>query len=119
MKRTVALMSALVALFAFTGLVFAMGAAADSNKTAMTGATSAKAAPAAHMHVISGKVVSVDAVANSIVIKGKKSDLTLNVAPDAKVKVGKETKLADLKAGTMVKISYKMEGEQKVATKIW
>lgn len=136
MKKTAALLSFLFATLAFTGMVIAKGMQNDSAKPAPV--TTAKAAPAAHstksatmahskgttapaMHgmMLSGKIVSVDAVANTLVIKGKKGDVTLNVDPAAKIHVGKETKLADLQAGTMVKVSYKMDGEQKVATKIW
>lgn len=144
MKKTLLFASALVACLALVGMAFAQ--AADSNKPAQTtpAATPAPAAPAssakmqshpaattqkstAHVskpaamagHTVSGKIVSVDAVANTIVIKNKKGEMTLNVSPDAKIHVGKETKLADLKAGSVVKVSYKMEGEQKTATRIW
>ena len=145
MKKTLLIAAALLVCLAFAGMAFAQ--ATDSNKPAQTtpAATSSPAAPAssakmqsqpaapathksaAHsskpaamaMHTVSGKIVSVDAVANTIVVKNKTGELTLNVSPDAKIHVGKESKLADLKAGSVVKVSYKMEGEQKTATRIW
>ena len=144
MKKTLNVASALLASLAFAGMAFAQ--ATDTNKPAQT-APATKAAPAvpvssakmqtsssaptAHQtsahskpaamasHMLSGKIVSVDAVANTVVIKTKQGEMTLNVGPDAKIKVGKETKLADLKAGSLVKVSYKTEGEQKVASRIW
>ncbi len=145
MKKTLVTASALLASLALAGMAFAQ--ATDSNKPAQP-APAAKAAPvtpassakmqsqasssaahktAAHSskpaamagHTLSGKIVSVDAVANTIVVKTKQGEMTLNVAPDAKIHVGKESKLADLKAGSVIKVSYKMEGEQKTATRIW
>lgn len=135
MKKMLALATAL-AVLAYAGMAFARAQAADTNKPAPApAATTAPvthaaksatmahskgtAAPAMHGMMLSGKIVTVDAVANTLVIKGKKGDVTLNVDPSAKIKVGKENKLADLKAGTLVKVSYKMDGEQKVATRIW
>ena len=146
MKKTLVAASALLASLAFAGMAFAQAQQNDSNKPAQP-APAVKATPAvsvssakvqtsasapvtpkaAHTskpaamagHVLSGKIVSVNAVANTVVIKTKQGEMTLNVEPDAKIKVGKETKLADLKAGSTVKVSYKMEGAEKVATRIW
>lgn len=132
MKKTLILASALLASLAFAGMVLAKVQPSDSSKPAQTApAAPAKAqAPAAHRaahaskpaamsHTLSGKIVSVDAVANTVVVKTKKGEMTLNVDPAAKIRVGKETKLADLKSGSRITVSYKMEGENKVATRIW
>ena len=143
MKKRLVAASALFVSLAFAGMAFAQAQQNDSNKPAQP-APAVKAAPAvsakvqtsasapvtptaAHTskpaamssHIFSGKIVSVNAVANTVVIKTKQGEMTLNVDPNAKIKVGKETKLADLKAGSTVKVSYKMEGAEKVATRIW
>ena len=146
MNKTLVATSVLLGSLAFAGMALAQAPQNDSNKPAQQ-APAAKAVPAvpassakmqtsasapvthtaAHAskpaamagHFLSGKIVSVNAVANTIVIKTKQGETTLNVVPDAKIKVGKETKLADLKAGSTVKVSYKIEGEEKVATRIW
>lgn len=66
-----------------------------------------------------GMVVSVDAVANTFVVKGKKTDMTFQVAPMAKIMIaGKEAKLADIKKDSKVIVNYKWEGKTRVATSI-
>jgi len=66
-----------------------------------------------------GTIVSIDAVANRLVMKGKKSEMTVQVAPTTKIMIaGKEAKLADIKKDSKVTITYKWEGKTRVATVI-
>ncbi len=68
---------------------------------------------------LSGRIVSVNAAANGLVILTKQGEMALDVDPAAKIKVGKESQLADLETGSKVKVSYKIEDTCKVATRIW
>lgn len=132
MKRILTLGLVLLTLFAFSGMVYAQAPKADTTKAAP--ATPAKTAPAATpskapekaktqpavaTHTISGTVVSVDTVANLIVVKHKKGEATFSVTPATKIKVvGKVAPLADIKKDSRVVVTYKMEGDKKTATAI-
>jgi hypothetical protein len=101
----------LVAVLACTGLLLAQEAAAPA-------AAPAKAKKEAVIKV-SGKVVSVDAIANTIIVKAKKGEDTLAVEAGAKIKSGKaEIALGDLKADVKVMVTCKMVDGKKVATQI-
>ncbi len=66
-----------------------------------------------------GTVVSVDAVANTLMVKGKKGEMTVQVAPMAKIMIaGKEAKLTDIRKDSKVTITYKWEGKTRVATAV-
>lgn len=66
-----------------------------------------------------GTVVSVDSVANTIVVKGKKTDVTFDVDPAAKIMMGKKAvKLTELPKDTKVSVVYMMDGTKKVAKSI-
>ena len=79
----------------------------------------AKAAkPAAEMK-IRGTVSSVDAVAGTITVKGKKGDETITVPATASIHSGKaEAKLADIATGSRVMVSYKTEDGKSVASAV-
>ena len=103
---------ALCALLVLSGSLLAAPAATTS--AAATTAKPAAAAPTAKvkaekpaaMHA-RGEVVSVDAVANTLTVKGKKADETFTVAATAKIKKGKtEIKLGDILAGDKVSVTY-------------
>jgi len=117
MKLYQALIAGLVACsFAF---------AADSTSTTTTTTTkTSKAAPVCKVKgekslQILGKVVSVDAIANTLIItpKGKKTDDTISTT-DSTVVMPKGTTLADLKTDDKVNVSYKMKDGKMVACKI-
>ena len=120
MKKTIAFVLALTALFAFTSLTFA----ADKKETAAPAtatATKAAAAPAVKpaRHQVTGNVVSVDAAANTVVVKGKKGDVTVMVNDKTKIMSGKEKKtLADIKAGDKVMAKYTEADGKNTAVQI-
>jgi hypothetical protein len=77
-----------------------------------------KAAKASVLHV-SGTVVSVDAIGNTVVIKAKKGEDTLSVDSATVVKIGgKAGSISELSAGNVISAVYKMENGKMVATKI-
>jgi len=94
--------------------------AQDSAATAAAPMAAPKAKPKAAMAMmIKGTVVSVDAIANTIIVtpKGKKADDTLSTT-DKTVVMPKGKTVADLKADDKVTVSYKTEDGKMVATKI-
>ncbi len=106
-KKSIALILALVVAFAFSAIAFAQTAAP---KTA--------AAPV-KTHTMKGAVVSVDAIANTILVKGRKAEQTFQVDPTAKIMINKkEVKLADVKKDTKVVVTYKVVDGKKVAVVI-
>jgi Flp pilus assembly protein CpaB len=69
-----------------------------------------------------GVVVSVDAVANTIVVKRAtkaKGEFTFEATPTTKIMVaGKEAKLADIMKDSKIAVIYKLEGKKRVAIAI-
>ncbi|HUI93020.1 MAG TPA: hypothetical protein VLX68_12300 [Chitinivibrionales bacterium] len=101
----------LIALIACASLLFAGEAAAPAPAKAANGAKKESS--------IAGTVVSVDAIANSIIVKVKKAEDTLSVETGAKVLSGKkEIPLGDLKADAKVTVTCKTVDGKKVATRI-
>jgi|GEM_PF-5851422 len=92
--------------------------------TATTKTTAAKPAAVAKPAVpkerkLTGTVVSVDAVANTIVVKHKDLDKTFTLDPAAKIMIaGKEAKLADIQKDAKVTVVYKFDGKKRVALAI-
>jgi hypothetical protein len=109
------LLKVLVAVLACTSFLLAQEAAAPA-------AAPAKAEKAAKKEAavkVSGTVVSVDAIANTIIVKVKKGEDTLSVEAGAKIKSGKaEIALGDIKADAKVSVTCKMVDGKKVATQI-
>jgi hypothetical protein len=98
----------LIAVLACTSLLLAQEATAPAK-------VAKKAAPS----TVIGTVVSVDAIANTIIVKTKKAEDTLSVEAGAKIMSGKkEITLGDLKAEAKVTVSCKVVDGKKVATKI-
>jgi hypothetical protein len=113
MKKSIAPILALMVALAFSAVAFAQTTAPKP-----AAAPQEKAEPA-KTHTIKGTVVSVDALANSLVVKGKKAEETFQVDPTAKIVINKkEVKLADLKKDTKVVVHYKVENGKKIATAI-
>jgi hypothetical protein len=78
-----------------------------------------KKAPKAKVVELKGTVVSVDAIANTIVVKAKKGEETISVEAGAKIKSGKaDVALGDIKADAKVAVTCKMVDGKKVATQI-
>jgi hypothetical protein len=101
----------LIAVLACTSLLLAQEAAAPAPKAA-------KAKKEAGSTVM-GSVVSVDAIANTIIVKVKKGEDTISVESGAKIMSGKkEIALGDIKADSKVTVTCKMVDGKKVASKI-
>jgi hypothetical protein len=102
----------MIAALAAASFLFAQEAAAPA-------AAPAKAAKKEAVKIVSGTVVSVDAVANTIIVKTKKGEDTLSVEAGAKIMAGKkEVALGDIKADAAVSVKCKMVEGKKVATSI-
>jgi hypothetical protein len=104
-----------------SSLVFAQEAAttAPAAPAAPAAEKKAPAKPANGVKKVAGSIVSVDAIANIVIIKTKKGEDTMTVNEKTAITVGGKTvALADLKADTKVTVAYKMEEGKKVATKI-
>ena len=105
----------MVVALAATAFLFAQEAAAP----AAAPAKAEKAAKKEAVKKIMGTVVSVDAIANTIIVKVKKGEDTLSVEAGAKITSGKkEITLGDIKADESVTVTCKMVDGKKVATHI-
>ena len=85
-------------------------------------ATPAKpAAPAAAKKVeaFSGNIAKVDAMAKTVLVKGKKAEMTFVADDKTKVTMGgKDMPLGDLKEGMEAHVSYKKDGDKNLAASI-
>jgi len=100
MKKTIAIIVAVLFVFALTSISFA------AEKEAAPVKAEEKKAPEKVMSV-TGDVVAVDAKAMTLTVKGKKGDVALSTNDKTTVKMGKEKKaLADVKVGDKVKVKY-------------
>jgi hypothetical protein len=99
---------------AVAGLVFSSFAAEQA------AAPAAKTAPAKiALSKLQGSIESIDAIGNMVIVKTKTASETLKVEPTTKITIGGKTAaIADLKAGTMVSVSYKDDNGTKVAVSI-
>ena len=115
--RVLKLLTVSLALMAFVAMSANTGTTGVA--ASATSGTTKKAASLA----IKGSVVSVDAIANTIVVKVTKGKVekedTLSIESGAKILSGKkEITLGDITAGNEVSVVYKMSEGKKVATKI-
>jgi hypothetical protein len=109
----------MVIALAATSFLFAQEAAAPAAEAAAPAKTEKAAAKKEAVKTIAGKVISVDAVANTIIVKVKKAEDTISVEATTKIVSGKkEIALGDIKADASVTVSYKVVDGKKVATKI-
>ncbi|MCX5886042.1 MAG: hypothetical protein NT096_09075 [Proteobacteria bacterium] len=109
MKKGLMIGIALAVAFAFTGMLMAAEPAAPAKQEATK------------EEVFRGTVVSVDAVANTIVVNNKKANKEETFQVDSKTKITfakKEYKLADIKKDQKVAVHYRVEGDKKIATLI-
>jgi hypothetical protein len=107
MKKAIVYVLAMTLVFAFASLTVA--------------AEKKEAAPAVKTayHHITGDVVSVDAAANTIVVKEKKGDITVMVNDKTVIMSGKDKKtLADIKAGEVATVKYTEADGKKTAAHV-
>ena len=111
-----------VAVIACTGLIFAEAATTAAPAAAAPAAAPVKAEKAVKKDAavsVSGTVVSVDAIANTIIVKVKKGEDTLSVEAGAKIMSGKkDITLGDLKTDAKVIVTVKKVDGKSVASKI-
>lgn len=94
-------------------------AAPAATATPTTAPAKAPAAKPAKSMSLSGTVVSTDAIANTLVVKGAKAEETFSLAPTGKIMQGKkELKLADLAKDQKVTVKFMEENGQKMASSI-
>ncbi len=122
-----------LAMFASLSLA-AMSFAASKTAAPTTPAATATAAPtattapattapatakAAKAMSFSGSVVSTDAIANTIVVKGAKGEETFSIAATGKITQGKkDVKLADITKDQKVTVKYTEEAGAKTASAV-
>jgi hypothetical protein len=109
---------ALAAALSFGAAAFA----ADAAPSAPVAEKAAAGAPAAAAHKsksFSGVVVSSDAIANTLVVKGAKGEESFTVDPAAKIVQGKkDVKIADVAKDEKVTVKYSEENGVKTASMI-
>jgi ribosomal protein S1 len=122
MKKTIAIIVAVLFVFALTSISFAAekkaAPAPVEKKEAAPVKAEEKKAPEKVMSV-TGDVVAVDAKAMTLTVKGKKGDVALSTNDKTTVKMGKEKKaLADVKVGDKVKVKYTEVDGKNIAKSI-
>ena len=111
-------MKLLITILSLAAFLFAQESAAPAAAPAPEKKTEKKA-PKAKVVELKGTVVSVDAVANTVVIKTETGEETLNVEKSTKIGAGKKTvALADLKTDANVVCKVKDVDGKKVAVSI-
>lgn len=109
---------ALAAAFSFGASAFAAEAPAAAPAVKSAPASKAKAKAPKAMS-FSGVVVSSDAIANTLIVKGAKGEETFAIAPTAKIVQGKkEMKIADVVKDRKVMVKYTEENGAKTATSV-
>lgn len=118
MKKIFALIVAMMLVVAFSGATFAEEKKAVEAPKAAEAANTAEPAKAEEpakkakkasekVKKVTGEVTAVDAKVNTVTVKGKKGDVTVEVTADTKITAGKETKaLADVMAGEKATVKY-------------
>jgi len=122
MKKTIAIIVAVLFVFALTSISIAAekkaAPAPAEKKEAAPVKAEEKKAPEKVMSV-TGDVVAVDAKAMTLTVKGKKGDVALSTTDKTTVKMGKEKKaLADVKVGDKVNVKYTTVDGKNVAKSI-
>lgn len=107
----------LLAVSLSTGLVFAGAATAAS--TVAPAAEKSSSAKAEGLVKFSGKVESVDAIGNILIVKTVKKTDTVSLTAETKItNMGKDVVLSDLKTGENVRVLCKKEETKLIATDI-
>jgi len=100
MKKAIAIIVSLVFVFVLTAVSFAeeTGAAPAGEQTTVKKADKKQ---------VTGEVITVDTVANTITVKKPKKEVTVSVDDKTKVMTGKDKKtFADVKVGDKVTVKY-------------
>ncbi len=125
MKKMILLVALLTMVAFVSGVMAQQKAAPAPAKPAATVAPApapekpAKAEKSAKAEKFSGTVEKMDEAAKTVVVKGKKGDMTFVIDATTKItKGGKEMPLADLKSGMNVSIEYKKDGDKMMAMSI-
>jgi hypothetical protein len=93
--------------------------AAATTTTTTTTTTTAPAAKPAKAMTLAGTVVSSDAIANTLVVKGSKGEETFTISPTTKIMMGKkEVKIADVAKDEKVTVKYSEENGAKTASTV-
>jgi Cu/Ag efflux protein CusF len=104
MKKAIALAVVLVFAFSIAGLVGTAPAATKKTSKSIR---------------VTGEIVSVDPSANTVILKAKQGEMTLTVDDKTRIMAGRQHKtLADLKAGTTLKVKYQVVNGKNMASKI-
>ena len=113
MRRFLTVLTAAVAVVAFSSMVFAQ--APTQTKTEKK---AEKAATKAEPESATGKVAKVDEAAKTFTVTTKSGDKDFTLAADAKITAGTKTeKVADL-TGKNVKVTYTVVSGKNVASKV-
>ncbi|NCO67171.1 MAG: hypothetical protein COY75_08755 [Nitrospirae bacterium CG_4_10_14_0_8_um_filter_41_23] len=114
MKKAIAIIVAVLFVFALTSISFA----AEKKAATATAPAEKKEAPA-KVKQVSGEVVTVDATAGTLTVKSKKKEVVLSTNDKTVIKIGKEKKaLADIMVGDKVKAKYTEIDGKNVAKSI-
>jgi ribosomal protein S1 len=107
MRKAIAIIVSLLFVLSVAGLSFA------AEKVAMEPAKAMEKKAPVKIKWLSGEVSAVDAAANTVTVKGKKAEVTLDVNDKTKITMGHEKKtLAQLKVGDRVSTRYsEVEGK--------
>ena len=108
-----------VSAFAAEAAPAAPASASASAQAAPAADAKATAAKPAKSMTLAGTVVSSDAIANTLVVKGSKGEETFSIAPTAKITMGKkEVKIADVAKDEKVTVKYTEENGAKTASAV-
>jgi hypothetical protein len=118
MKTKSLSMLAAAAVLSLGVSAFAADAASAEAKAPAAEAKVPAAKPAKSM-TYAGTVVSSDAIANTLVVKGAKGEETFSIAPATKITMGKkEVKIADLAKDEKMTVKYSEENGAKTASSV-
>ncbi len=122
MKKAIAIIVAVLFVFALTSISFAAekkAAPAPMEKKEAAPVKAEEKKVPVKVKRISGEVGAVDATAGTLTVKIKKHEVSLSTDDKTVVKKGKETKtLADVAAGDKVIVKYKEVDGKNVAKSI-
>lgn len=101
------------------GSALVAGTQAAGTATTAAASTPVVKRPATAQHVISGTVASVDVIGNTLLVKAKKAEDTLDVDSTTIIQAnGKKVAFGDLKSDARVTVSYTIVDGKKVVSKI-
>jgi len=106
-KKAIAIIVSLLFVLSVAGMSFATDKAMEKKEAPMKEEKALEKKAPAKVKQITGEVAAVDAMANSITVKGKKAEMTVVCGDKTKVMMGKEKKACtDVKVGDKVTAKY-------------